>query len=174
MVIIEIYYSAVIIMTLRIMDVSLGTLRTILVIQSRKYAAGTVGFIEVLIWIFAMRYIVEHMDNTINLIGYAAGFGLGTILGVAIEQKIGIGHVQVNIISQKCTDLIASTLRSNNHGVTILPGEGINGEVSIVSTIINKKGLYKLKEIVNGIDPKVFMNVQPAMPSRGFIHGARK
>ncbi|MBZ0200884.1 MAG: DUF5698 domain-containing protein [Ignavibacteriaceae bacterium] len=170
----ELFFSTGLIILLRVCDVSLGTIRTIYIVSSKKYRAGLIGFFEVLIWIFAMRYIVQHMDNIINLVGYAFGFGLGTVLGITIEQLIGIGHVQMNIISREKTGLIAQALRSDNNGVTILPGKGGEGEVSIVYTIINKGKYRKLKSLVHKIDPNVFINVHPAAPSRGFVHGSRK
>lgn len=170
----EILASAFIIMILRVFDVTLGTLRTILVVQSKKYNAGFVGFTEVLIWIFAMKYIVEHMDNVLNLFGYAVGFGLGTILGVTIEHKFGIGFIQVNIISKNKTQPMVDALRNDNYGLTVLPGAGLDGEVSIIYSVINKRRLKNIKELVNKIDPEGFINIQPAMPLKGYVHGVRK
>ncbi|MCB0748006.1 MAG: DUF2179 domain-containing protein [Ignavibacteriae bacterium] len=170
----EMIFSAGLIALLRICDVSLGTIRTIFVVQSKKYHAALAGFFEVLIWIYAMSYIVDRMDNTLNLLGYATGFSLGTILGVTIEQKLGLGHLQVNLISREKSLNIAEALRASNHGVTLLPGSGANGEVSILFTIINKKNLNKIKNLVHKIDPEVFINIQPASPTRGYMHAGRK
>lgn len=165
----ELIFSAGIIALLRIFDVSLGTLRSIFVIQSRKYVAALTGFFEVLIWIFAMRYIVQHMDHEINLIGYAAGFALGTFLGVTMDQKLGFSSIQISIISKSKGQLIADELRNSGFGVTILPGAGVTGDILIVFTVINRNSYDKLLEIVNRIDPGVFINVQPASPFRGYI-----
>ena len=85
--------GAVLIALMRISDVTIGTFRTIMVVQGRKYQAAIAGFFEVLIWIFAMRYIVQHMDNMYNLFGYALGFSLGNILGITLEQKVALGYV---------------------------------------------------------------------------------
>lgn len=170
----EVGVSALIIMMLRICDVTLGTFRTIQVVNAKKYQAGLVGFVEVLIWIFAMRYIIQHLDNTFNLIGYAAGFGIGNILGVTLEQKIGLGFIQVSIISKFNTDSIVDALRKSRYGTTILPGEGGAGGVSIIFTIIRRRHLKELRKIVESIDTDVFINVQPASPFRGYIHGVRK
>src|SRR5664280_3404774 len=77
--------GALLIMCMRICDVTLDTIRLILVVQGRKYLAGLVGFFEVLIWIFAIRYIMQHMGVLLNLFGYATGFALGNIIGITIE-----------------------------------------------------------------------------------------
>ena len=84
----EVFLGALLILIMRMADVSIGTFRTILVVQAKKYYAAIAGFIEVLIWIFAMRYIVDHMDNTLNLFAYAAGFSIGNLLGITLEEKI--------------------------------------------------------------------------------------
>jgi uncharacterized protein YebE (UPF0316 family) len=166
--------GAVLIMSMRMADVTLGTFRTILVVQGKKYFAGLMGFCEVLIWIFAMRYIVEHMDNTLNLLFYAFGFGIGNILGISLEEKIALGYVQVNVISKYYTDIIADALRESKYGVTILPAEGTSGGMSILVIIIRRKDLKAVKRIIDGIDPDSFVTVQHSRPYRGFIHGSRK
>lgn len=170
----EAFGSAVIIMFLRICDVTIGTFRTIMVIQGKKYLAGLLGFCEVLIWIFAMRYIVQHMDQTINLFGYATGFGLGNILGITLEQKIGLGFVQLNIISLHKSEQVAEALRNAKFGVTSLPAEGASGEMSIIILIIKRKDLEEAKSIIDTIDPKSFITIQHSRPFRGFFHGSRK
>ena len=166
--------GAVFIMILRICDVTIGTFRTLLVVQSKRTFAGVAGFFEVLIWIFAMRYIVEHMDNTINLFGYAAGFGLGNVLGISLEGKFAIGYLQINIISKHFTDKIADALRMSKFGVTILPAEGSTGGVSILVVIIRRKDQKSVMKIIESVDPDAFITLQQARAFRGFIHGSRK
>jgi uncharacterized protein YebE (UPF0316 family) len=170
----EAFLGAFLIMGMRIADVTLGTFRTILVVQAKKYYAAFAGFTEVLIWIFAMRYIVEHMDNTYNLIGYAMGFGLGNILGITLEEKIALGYVQVNIISKYYTDQIAMALRKAKFGVTILPAEGGSGGMAVLVIIIRRRDLKSAKKIIESIDKDSFITIQHSRPYRGFIHGSRK
>ncbi len=160
-------------MFMRIADVTLGTFRTILVVQGRKYYAAMTGFFEVLIWIFAMRYIVQHMDHTINLLGYAVGFALGNVMGITLEQRVALGYTQINIVSLHHTDDIANKLRSSKFGVTILPAEGSSGGVSIVIVIAKRKFQKQIMKIVESVDKRAFITVQQSMPYRGFVHGSR-
>jgi uncharacterized protein YebE (UPF0316 family) len=170
----EAIIGGVVIMILRIADVTLGTFRTILVVNAKKYHAAITGFFEVLIWIFAMRYIVRHMDETLNLFGYALGFGIGNLLGITLEEKVALGYVQLNIISRYYTDQIANKLRLSKYGTTILPAEGGSGGISILVVIIRRKDLKAVQRIIDEIDPKAFVTVQHSRPYRGFIHGSRK
>ena len=170
---IETLGGAFLIALMRITDVTIGTFRTIMVVQGRKYLAASAGFVEVLIWIFAMRYIVQNMDNMYNLLGYATGFALGNILGITLEQRVALGYVQVNIVSRHKTEDLAATLRDECFGVTILPGEGKSGEISILIAIIKRKFLKDLMKTVDSIDKRAFITVQTSRPYRGFMHGSR-
>jgi uncharacterized protein YebE (UPF0316 family) len=166
--------GALLIAIMRICDVSIGTMRTIFVVQGKKYFAGIAGFFEVLIWIFAMRYVMQHLDHIPNMFGYAAGFALGNIIGISIEQKIGLGYIQLNVISRHFTDQIANELRKSRFGVTIVPGEGGAGGVSIIVLIAPRKFQKKIVALIESIDPKSFITVSHSLPYRGYRHGSRK
>jgi uncharacterized protein YebE (UPF0316 family) len=166
--------GATLIMFMRICDVSIGTMRTILVVQGRKYFAGLAGMIEVLIWVFAIRYIFQNLDDVINLFGYAIGFGIGNVLGITIEQKIGLGFAQLNIISKNYSTNIAEMLRNEKLGVTVLPAQGVSGNVSMIMLIIPRKSQKRIFALIESIDREAFITVQHSLPYRGFIHGVRK
>ncbi|MCU0342798.1 MAG: DUF5698 domain-containing protein [Ignavibacterium sp.] len=170
----ETIFGALFIMFMRICDVSIGTIRTILVVQGRKYLAGLAGGIEVLIWAFAIRYIFQNLDQILNLFGYAIGFGLGNILGITIEQKIGLGFAQLNIISRMASEKIIELLRKEKYGVTVLPAHGVTGQLSIIVVIVPRKFQKKLIKLIESIDSNAFITVQHSLPYRGFIHGSRK
>lgn len=167
-------YGPILIALMRICDVSIGTFRTILVVQGRKLYAGVAGFFEVLIWIFAIRFVFQHLDNVGNMFGYAFGFGIGNILGIHLEQQVGLGYVQLSIISKYMTDAIADKLRELKHGVTILPGEGGKGGVAIILTVVTRKKQKIVIKTIEQIDKHAFITVQSALPYRGFMHGSRK
>jgi len=170
----EMLLSGLLIMLMRICDVTIGTVRTILIVQGRKLLAGLAGFVEVLIWIVAIRTVFQHLDNMYNLFGYAIGFGLGNVLGITLEQKIGLGYSQLTVISRMFTDEIATMLRKSKIGVTLVPGEGGAGGVAILIVIIPRKKQKQIIKEIEAIDKNCFITVQSAMPYRGYIHGARK
>ncbi|MFA6597212.1 MAG: DUF5698 domain-containing protein [Ignavibacteriaceae bacterium] len=164
----------IIIMLMRICDVTIGTFRTILVVQGRRYLAGLAGFFEVLIWVFAIRIIFQHLDNIGNLFGYAVGFSIGNVLGITLEQKVGLGFLQLTIISKYYTEQLVHALRRAKIGVTIIPGEGGTGGVSIIICLVPRKLRKQTILLIESIDNEAFITVQSSLPYRGFIHGSRK
>lgn len=169
----EVLFSVLMIMCMRISDVSIGTIRTLMVVQGRKYWAGILGFIEVTIWIVAIRHIMLNIDNLWNILGYSTGFGLGNIIGISLEQRFGFGFVQIYIISMHYANQIALELRKNKFGVTILPAEGGTGGHAILVILTTRKRQKELIEIVESIDLKAFISIQSATPYRGYIHSRK-
>ena len=170
----EFALNALFIFSLRIADVSLGTLRTLFTVQGKKRLAPLLGLFESLIWVVAIRQIFTQLDNPWNIAGYACGFATGTLVGILIEEKLAIGFHQIYIISRHHTDEIADTLRKNLFGVTIVPGEGGSGGMAIVTSMIRRSRLKEFRKLVDKIDQDAFISIQNAMLYRGFTHGARK
>ena len=167
-------FGPIIVGLLRICDVSLGTLRTILVVQGKKYLAGFVGFFEAAIWVIAVSQIFAYLnDNPWMILGYAIGYGLGNIIGIWFEQKIGLGFVQATIFSIEKSEEIAAELRSSAFGVTILPAEGLTGNIKMLISVVDRKKQKHLMKLVESIDPKAFVSVQSSLPYRGYRPGAR-
>ena len=54
----------------RIMDVTVGTIRIVMVSKGKKNIAPILGFFEVFIWILAMSKIVQNLDNWVCYIFY--------------------------------------------------------------------------------------------------------
>lgn len=168
---IETILFALMIMSLRIIDVSLGTIRMIITVQGKKYIAGAIGFFEVTIWVLAISSVMSHLDNVINIVAYSSGFALGTILGITLEQKLGSGFVWLNIISMNYADDITNELRNNKFGVTLIPGEGASGGVTVLLVLIPRKRQKEVMHIIEKIDEKAFVTLQSSIPHRGgYLH----
>ena len=165
---------ALMIMSLRIIDVSLGTIRMIITVQGKKYIAGAIGFVEVTIWVVAISSVMSQLDNWINVAAYSSGFALGTVLGIILEQKLGSGFVWLNIISMNFADDITDALRQNKFGVTLVPGEGASGGVTVLLVLIPRKRQKEIMQLIIDIDPKAFVTMQSSMPYRGGYLQLRK
>ncbi len=144
----------------RILDVSLGTMRIIFISRGMKYIASFVGFFEVIIWLIAIRAVLENLNNIACYLAYGAGFAMGTYAGLFIEKKLAIGSALIRIITKKsATDLI-SHLRSQGFGVTSMEAEGADGKVNIVYLIIKRQDYDKVTEIIRNFNPNAFYTLE--------------
>ena len=114
----------VLIMMARVVDVSLDTIRVIMVAKGYRNLAPFVGFFQSLIWLITITRIMANLDNWFTYIGYALGFGLGTYMGMILEGKLALGHELVRVITRKGADDLINGLREKGYPVTTVPGMG--------------------------------------------------
>jgi len=127
---------------------------------------AALGFIESAIWVVAISQVIRDLDDPFLVVGYALGFASGTIVGSYIESSIAIGDVVVRIFSPKDADsqLVAKKLRSEGFGVTIISGEGMEGEVSIAWCVAPRKKAKQVLNIVSEINPDAYVTTESTSP----------
>ena len=161
---------ALTIFLLRITDVSLGTIRMILSIQGRRYVAAAIGFIEVTVFIIAIGKVMSQLDNFVNVLAYSGGFAGGTILGITIESRLAMGYRVVRVITHRANDRLVSRLRDSAFGVTKLTGEGRDGMVYILLSVVRRKNLRRFTDIVDELAPRAFVTVEESREhARGYL-----
>jgi uncharacterized protein YebE (UPF0316 family) len=144
----------------RVLDVTLGTLRIIYLSRGKRYIAPALGFFEVFIWIVAVSSLVQNMSNIAGFLSYAAGFAAGNYIGLLIENKLAIGTLSVRIITVKESDLMVKTLHHCGYGVTAIDAKGSTGKVKVIYTIIKRKDLQDVIDIIKSLNPKAFFSVE--------------
>ena len=150
----------------RIMDVSIGTLRLILLSRGEKYLAPALGFIEVIIWLLAIRQILQHLDNAACYIAYGAGFATGNYIGMMLNERLSLGKVILRIISRVKTDELIIKLRESGFGLTVVDAHGRAGDVKILFTILRKKELRAALDIVHNNDAQAFYTIEDVQTVR--------
>jgi uncharacterized protein YebE (UPF0316 family) len=160
----------VLIFCARLCDVSLATLRIILVARGMKQLAPLIGFFEALIWLLAISQVMQHLDHWYNYLAYAGGFAAGTWMGIWLEGRLALGLLAVRIITtEDATDLI-ERLRAEHFGVTDFAARGISGNVRLIFSVIQRKDLTRMKEIIRASHPKAFLSISDVRAvSEGFI-----
>ena len=89
----SILLTGILIFFARIVDVALGTLRTIVTVQGRTVNAFFLGIAEVIIWILVVSTVVHQIKETpVLIVFYALGFASGNVVGILVERKLEIGR----------------------------------------------------------------------------------
>ncbi|MDD4092385.1 MAG: DUF2179 domain-containing protein [Smithellaceae bacterium] len=144
----------------RICDVTLDTLRIIYVGRGMKFLAPVIGFVEVLIWLVAITQIFKNLSNPACYVAYAGGFAMGNYIGILLEEKMAIGTVVIRIITQKDAEALICRLKENRYGVTNVDAQGAMGQVKIIFTIVKRKDIDSVLEIVRGCNPLAFYTIE--------------
>lgn len=145
----------------RVTDVTLGTMRIIFISRGWKIIAPLFGFVEVFIWITVVSQIVGNTKNNfIAYLAYAAGFAVGNYVGMVIEERLAIGTLIIRIILPQRGDLLSERLREAGYGVTYVDGHGGSGAVMLIYTIVMRRELERVMDIIHEIAPKAFFTVE--------------
>ncbi len=72
----------------RILDVSMGTIRIVLISKNRRCSAAVLSFFEIAIWITAISNMMNNLDKSSCCIAYALGYSAGVYLGMYIEERV--------------------------------------------------------------------------------------
>ena len=158
------WLSAGLIFVLRVFDMTLDTLRVLFVMRGKKQIAWVLGFCQSAIYIFAIGKVLTQLNNPLNIIGYAAGFATGNVVGMIIEERIAIGHILVNIISPRLGSAIVTHLRQNGYAVTEIAGRGKDGMVSMINCSVLRKQVDKVHQLISEIDPEAFITAEDVRP----------
>lgn len=157
----------------RIVDVSLGTIRTVFFVKGKTIEPFLIAFVEVLVWYAVAREALNTTGNTVLIaISYALGYAVGTFIGSKLSKILVKGVVGVQIvIKEDCSKLI-NKLRKRGFGVSIIElkndYEGKNKDMLYIQ--VNNRKLKELTDMVKNYDKNAFIAVnETKFVQNGFI-----
>jgi uncharacterized protein YebE (UPF0316 family) len=163
------------ILVARIADRSLGTLRTILSARGRARPAALIGFAEIVIWLLIMQQVLGDVSNPLNFLAYAAGFAIGTYVGILLEERIALGEVLVRIVTGEAAADLSAELRHAGYGITVLAAAGRDGPVTILLAIVRRRDLRRFESVVASFSEHAFYTLEDvrytSRTAMRFTHG---
>lgn len=152
----------ILIFGLRAANNMLSTVRIITMTYGRRWLAVVLSFIESLIFAFTASVVLTDFDNIPKLLAYAGGFALGGYLGMELEARFITGYMTVNVITGNDGHDIALALRGEKFGVTETYGEGKEGQVTMLRSVIERHHVPEVLTTVHQINPDAFVTVEEA------------
>jgi uncharacterized protein YebE (UPF0316 family) len=163
------WLGAGLIFMLRVGDMTLDTLRVLVVMRGKKGVAWIFGFFQSLIFVVAISSVLQNLNNPLNMIGYAAGFASGNVVGMLIEERMAIGHIHLRIVSSRLGSAIAERIRGEGYAITEIPARGKDGMVSVLNCSVLRRNVSRVYKMVNEVDAEAFITAEDVRPvRRGF------
>jgi uncharacterized protein YebE (UPF0316 family) len=161
---------AALIFGLRVVDVSLGTVRTISVVQGRVKLSVVLGFFEILVWVTAISQVIVRLnEDPLLAVAYAAGFATGNAAGILLERRMALGTCVVRLISNNGGHEIAAAVRALGQPVTTFEGQGRDGARTLLYATCERRNLSWVLDRAREVDPHVFYVVESAAESSDFM-----
>ena len=158
----------------RIFDVSLETIRVVYISKGIKFLAPIIAFFEILIWLLAFEVVLSNLSNIATFLAFAAGFAMGTYIGLLIEEKLSIGMVVVRIITSEGADELMEKLKAGNYGVTRMEGVGAREPVTVLLTLVDRHDLHHLIGLINESNPHAFYSIEDIRTANEGVFRPRK
>lgn len=153
-------FVCIIICAAKIIEITIQSLKTCMMVKGQRLKAAGLGFVECAIWGLVISTIISTLgDNLLLLLFYCIGYATGLFLGSTIENKIALGTSNLELIaSDESTDKITEYLKSNNRGYTVFEGHGSVDKMNMIFIVLPRKETPRvLKEIKKSCDSKVFV-----------------
>lgn len=163
----NIFLQALFIFFARITDVSIGTVRTIMLVKGHRRIAAVLGFFEVMIYLIVLGRVVGNIDQPVLIVAYCLGYATGNLAGSKLEEKISIGRVFAQVIVKEGRDALVQSLRDAGFGVTIFEGEGKEGKSYMLNIILDRKQVGKLHQIIDDCECGAFITTIDIRSSLG-------
>ncbi len=144
----------------RILDVSLGTIRTIIMVKGNSIKCAFIAFFEVMVWFIVAREALntEHISLWIA-ISYSAGYATGTYIGSKLSNIFIKGNTTCQVITSKATKNNIKLLRDKGYALTILDikdyYDGIKKKMLLIE--INNTKIKELSKLIRKIDNNAFI-----------------
>jgi len=169
--VIDLVASSLIIFGLRVLDISFYTLRIRMVMRGRKELAWIFGFSQAAVYVGAVSLVLSNLGNPFRILGYAAGFATGLVVGMGIEDRLAIGYTHLRVVSQHRGPETVEGLRQAGYGVTEVAARGMDGTVAILHCSVLRKDEKAVTDLIYQLDPHAFITAENVLQvQRGFWH----
>lgn len=153
-------WGPLVIFCLRIVDVSLSTVRILLSVRGHRRIVPLIGLFEVLIWLFAAGNAMRHLESGWHVLGYATGYATGSAVGLWIEEKLALGYATIRVITRNAGEALADSLRALGFGVTEFAARGREGPVEVIYLVVPRRETGRVLGEVERRDRTAFITVE--------------
>lgn len=153
-------FVCLIVCAAKIVEITIQSLKTCMMVKGQKLKAAALGFAECTIWGLVISTIISTLgDNLLLLLFYGIGYATGLFLGSTIENKIALGTSSLELIANgENTQKIIEYLKARGKGYTVFEGHGSTDKMNMIFIVLSRRETPKvLKEIRKECDNKVFV-----------------
>lgn len=144
----------------KIIEITIQSLKTCMMVKGQRLKAAMLGFIECAIWGLAISTIISTLGDDLYLLAfYCIGYAVGLFLGSTLESKIALGTSNLQLIANdENTEKIIAYLHENSRGYTVFQGHGSVDKMNMILIILPRRDAYPaLKEIRKICQNNVFV-----------------
>lgn len=159
----------------KILEVSLMTVRTVLITRGEKLFGSIIGFVEVIIWLYLISTVLVGInEEPIRMIVYSLGFASGNYIGSILEEKLALGLLTINVIvNEEHSEEVIEILRGMNIGVTVMNAEGKDNLKKVLIVFVKRKRKNEITKVIENMNKSCVISISDTKAIYG-AYGIRK
>jgi uncharacterized protein YebE (UPF0316 family) len=139
-------------------EVGIWQWRMVIAHRGNRVMAMLLGVLGAVLQITAITQVVAGVHDPLSIVAYAAGVGLGVLLGLVAGERLTPGMVGVTVITTE--PHLARGLWELGWPATAQTGEGEEGPVTVVFVAISRQDEARLHDDVHRMDPDAFVTTE--------------
>jgi len=153
-------------------EVTMATLRNVLINRGIKLIGALIGFFEILIWVIVVSNVLSSLtDDPFKVVIYCLAFACGNYFGVALEGKIAIGIACLQVmVPEGSKEELSTLMYAHGFGVTFIQAEGAERTIDILVMYLKRKKVPEAIALIRDNCPDALITVNDVRHLRnGFI-----
>lgn len=166
----------IVIFVVKVIEVSMATLRIVLITKDERFKGAIIGFFEVVIWVLVVGAVLQNItEDPFKVVVYALGFAVGNYIGSLLENKLAIGVTNIEVIAHKIHGKkLAKHLRALGLAVTSVSAYGMNDKREILYLHTARKNVKETVKKIRSFQEDVVITVNDIKPVYGGYKLMRK
>jgi uncharacterized protein YebE (UPF0316 family) len=157
------------ILVFKTIEVSMATLRIVLITKDERLKGAFIGFFEVMLWVVLVSTVLTNVaQDPVKVVIYAMGFAIGNYVGSMLENRLAIGttNLEAIVLKEHGKDL-SKKLRSMGLAVTAVEAYGMNNKREILYMHIKRKDVQRTVQMIRSFQENVVITINDIKPVYG-------
>lgn len=154
----------------KILEVSFGTLRIVLINRGERTVGSMIAIIEITLWlVVASSVLAGFREDFLKGIVYAVAFACGNYIGSWLDElfAFGLSSVQVVLPNMETAKAAEECLRAKGFGLTSLDVHGRDDDRAMLLMTMQRKRLSEALALVERSCPGAVVTVSDIKTQRG-------
>lgn len=161
----------------KILEVTVSTVRMVLINRGERIKGTILAFFDILLWLVITGTVLQgFQDDPMRMLVFAVAFAVGNYMGSWVEDKLafGLSSIQVVVPESEESKKLASVLRDEGFGVTVIKGSGRSGERDLLLLFLKRKQIAQAKTIIDDNYSEAVIVVNDSRVIRGGYSSLKK
>lgn len=154
----------------KILEVSFGTLRIVLINRGERTVGSMIAIIEITLWlVVASSVLTGFREDFLKGIVYAVAFACGNYIGSWLDElfAFGLSSMQVVLPNMESARAAEECLRAKGFGLTSLDVHGRDDDRAMLLMTMQRKRLSEAIALVERSCPGAVVTVSDIKTQRG-------